>query len=370
MRLRLTFLLLIISLFASCSKFRNQDYTLQEKVGQLILIGFRGLELDENPQFLEQIKTCHPGGIILYDYDVPNSQFQRNIESPQQVQNLVEELQSASHLPLFIAIDQEGGKVVRLKEKMGFQASVSAQYLGDLDQLDSTQYYASAYAKQLKDLGINMNFAPVVDVNVNPNCPIIGKIERSFSADPAIVAKHAAIFINTYRENGIVSSLKHYPGHGSSQNDSHLGFTDVSSTWQEIELEPYKILIDSGLVDMVMTAHVFNEFWDARYPATLSDNMIRKHLRNQLGYQGIVISDDMCMGAIEQNYSLKNSIELALRADVDLFIFSNNGKTYDPDLLPKVTQIIIDLVKEGKVSEERINSSFNRVIQLKNQYRF
>lgn len=370
MRLRLTLFLLIISLFTSCSNFRNSDYTLQEKVGQLILIGFRGLHLQENPEFLKQIKENHPGGIILYDFDVPSGTPLRNIQTPDQVRTLIDELQNASKIPLFIAIDQEGGKVVRLKQKMGFQASVSSQYLGDINDPDSTRFYAEAYAQQLKDLGINMNFAPVVDVNVNPNCPIIGKIERSFSADPDIVAKHASIFINTYREYGIVSSLKHYPGHGSSQNDSHLGFTDVSSTWQEIELEPYKLLIDSGLVDMVMTAHVFNEFWDARYPATLSDNMIRKHLRNQLGYQGIVISDDMCMGAIEQNYSLENSIELALRADVDLFIFSNNSSNYDPQLLPKVTQIIVNLVKEGKISEERINSSFNRVIQLKNQYRF
>jgi len=365
-----TLFLAFLLLNGSCSSSFEKEYSLKEKVGQLILIGFRGYTPENDPEFFRQVKEYHPGGIILYDYDVPLGKAERNIQNPQQLKDLISDIKQDFVIPPFIAIDQEGGKVVRLKQKYGFGKTVSAQYLGNLDNTDSTLFYARSYANELKSLGVNMNFAPVVDVNTNPDCPIIGKIERSFSADPQIVAKHASVFIKANRENGIISSLKHFPGHGSSLNDSHLGFTDVSSTWQELELLPYKILIDSGLVDMVMTAHVFNEFWDARYPATLSDNMINQTLRQQLGFKGIVVSDDMCMGAIDQNYSLKNSIELALRADVDLLVYSNNGKEYDPFLLEKVSAAILELVKEGKITEERINKSFNKIIQLKNQYNF
>lgn len=364
----LALLSLLLLLHSSCSVKDQTNYTLEEKVGQLIMIGFRGNSLNEDPALASQLANYQPGGIILYDYDIPTSQANRNIQNPSQLKSLIQDLKQSTKIPPFIAIDQEGGKVVRLKEKYGFQRTVSAQYLGTLNNLDSSLYYATRYADEMKELGINMNFAPVVDVNVNPDCPIIGKLERSFSADPLVVAQQASIFIKAYQDKGIICSLKHFPGHGSSLNDSHLGYTDVSATWQELELIPYQYLIDSGLVEMVMTAHVFNEFWDARYPATLSDNMIHNTLRQKLGFQGIVVSDDMCMGAIELNYSLKNSIELALQADVDMLVYSNNSKTYDPQMLQKVSETIIELVKEGRISEERIDKSFNKIIQLKNRY--
>ncbi len=361
-------LLLLTVFFLTNSCIKQDEKNLDEKIGQLLMIGFRGQDLSNEPNLKKMLKQIKPGGIILYDYDVPSKSFERNISSPEQLKSLLSSISEIAETPLFIAIDLEGGKVNRLKEAYGFPRTVSAGYLGEINNPDSTRHYAEQYAKTLKSLGINVNFAPVVDVNTNPNCPIIGKMLRSFSSDPDEVRAHSEIFIDMYSEYEIISALKHFPGHGSSEYDSHHGFTDVSATWNKIELIPYRELISSNKVDMVMTAHVFNEFWDARFPATLSDNVIRSYLRKDLGFDGVVVSDDMCMGAIEQNYSLKNSIELALNADVDLLIFSNNGESYDPKLIYHVFEAIKELLKEGRLTEERIDQSYHRIISLKNKF--
>ncbi len=360
-------LMLVASIFFSqCTS--EVSYSLDDKIGQMLLVGFRGSEVEDMKDLLHELKEVQPGGVIFYDYDVPSQTYDRNIESPGQLKKLIHRIDKTLNITPFLAIDHEGGKVNRLKEKYGFPKTVSAGYLGTLDNRDSTRFYAENYAQTLHDLGINMNFAPVVDVNTNPECPVIGQIERSFSASPEKVILHSEIFIDTYSNYGIISALKHFPGHGSSRSDSHLGFTDVSSTWSEVELIPYRELMKRNKVDMVMTAHVFSEFWDARFPATLSDNVIHYYLRQEMGFQGVVISDDMCMGAIQDNYTLKSSLELALKADVDLLIFSNNGKNYQPKLISEVFDTIKELVDEGTISEDRINRSFERIMLLKNKY--
>ncbi|HKL18642.1 MAG TPA: glycoside hydrolase family 3 N-terminal domain-containing protein, partial [Halalkalibaculum sp.] len=190
--------LLIVSflfIFTSCSQGQENEVTLDEKIGQMLKVGFRGLSVDENSPIVEDIRKYHIGGVVLFDYDVPRDTALRNISSPGQVQNLVQDLQRFADIPLIIAIDQEGGRVARLKTRYGFEKSVSAQYLGSLQNADSTRKYAHQTGQTLSELGINTNLAPVVDVNINPENPVIGGIERSFSDDPSVVTRHARLYI-------------------------------------------------------------------------------------------------------------------------------------------------------------------------------
>ncbi len=333
--------------------------SLEEKIGQMIMVGFRGL--DVNSQVIQDIRKRHVGGILLFDYDTPLKKPIRNIKSPSQVRRLTKNLQSyAAETPLLISIDYEGGKVNRLKKKYGFPATVSHQYLGNKNNLAFTRKKATQMAKTLANIGINLNFAPVVDVNTNPNNPIIGKIRRSFSSNPNIVTKHAIEFIKAHRRNKILCALKHFPGHGSSTADSHLGIADVSDTWSQIELEPFKNIIKAGQADSIMTAHVFNKRLDSKWPATLSKSTITGLLRQKLGHTGVVFSDDMQMRAIAHEYGLETAVKKAIEAGVDILVIGNNIGHFDPDIAKKVTKII----KEN-ISEQRIDESYQRILALK-----
>ena len=353
--------------FASCSQNQPAGITLDEKIGQMIKVGFRGLSVDANSEIAKDIRNYHIGGVVLFDYDVPRDTALRNIASPEQVQNLVQELQSVSDTPLIIAIDQEGGRVARLKTKYGFEKSVSAQYLGSLQNADSTRKYARQTGETLSELGINTNLAPVVDLNINTENPVIGGIERSYSADPETVTRQARIYIETLHDYGIITTLKHFPGHGSSKADSHLGVVDVTEYWQEEELVPYRNLIESGTADIVMTAHIFNARLDSTYPATLSQPIITGILRDSLGFEGVVMSDDLQMKAIRTQYGLKETIKMSIEAGVDMLSFANNS-IYDEEIAAKAHRIIKELIDEGTLSEVRIDQSYRRIMQLKRKY--
>ncbi len=337
---------------------------LEQKIGQMLLIGFRGLELRMGNPIIEDIRTRHLGGVVLFDYDVCAQTPVRNIHSPEQVRRLVTSLQNLTSEPLFIGIDQEGGKVNRLKERYGFPPSVSAQYLGELDQLDTTGKHAELTAKTLAGLGINLNFAPAVDLNIYPDNPIIGKVERSFSADPDVVLRHARQWIACHHEQRVLCTLKHFPGHGSSRQDTHLGFVDVTDTWSADELRPYQELLRSGFDDMVMTAHIFNARLDPEFPATLSHKIITGILREQLDYDGVIISDDMQMKAIAEQYTFEKAIQSALEAGVDILTFGNN-LNYNGNIMTHVVTTISQLVKQGTLSEKRIDESYQRIFRLK-----
>jgi beta-N-acetylhexosaminidase len=332
--------------------------SLEEKIGQMIMVGFRGL--DVNSKVIEDIRKRHVGGILLFDYDTPSKNPERNIKSPLQVRRLTKALQSYSDTPLLISIDYEGGKVNRLKKRYGFPSTVSHQYLGNKNNLAFTRQKATQMARTLSDLGINLNFAPVVDVNTNPKNPIIGKIGRSFSSNPNIVTKHAIEFIKAHRRHKILCALKHFPGHGSSAADSHLGIADVSDTWSQIELEPFANIIKAGQADSIMTAHVFNNELDPKWPATLSKSTINGLLRTELGHTGVVFSDDMQMRAIANEYGLETAVKKAIEAGVDILVIGNNIGHFDPDIAKKVTKII----KEN-ISEQRIDESYQRILALK-----
>lgn len=330
------------------------------------MVGFRGMNVADTSHIIRDIETYHLGGVILFDYDVPSSTPVRNIENFGQVRQLTEELQDLADTPLLIAVDQEGGRVARLKPSRGFPETVSAEFLGDLDMADTTRAYANEQTELLNELGFNVNFAPVVDLNTNPDNPVIGSIQRSYGADPVLVTKHASIVIEEHLQRNILPVIKHFPGHGSAWNDSHVGMADVTDTWQEVELEPYRNLTETDYQFAVMTAHVMNSNLDEELPATLSKNVQTGLLRDEIGFEGMLFSDDMQMDAIRSFYGLEFAIEHALNAGVDMLVFGNNS-VYQPDIVPEVVQIIVGLVEQGAVSEERINEAFQRVMNSKRQ---
>ena len=344
-----------------------KEPTLQTMIGQMIMVGTRGMTIDEvSPQFKQQIKDGKIGGVILFDYDVVKKEAHRNIQSPDQVKALIAGLKALTTKPLFMAVDQEGGRVNRLKPKYGFPTSVSAQYLGDLDNVDTTNYYANRTATTLNDLGFNVNFAPAVDVNFNPESPAIGKIERSFSADPAMVIKHAGMLIKAQDGKGIVSTLKHFPGHGSAQADSHYGVTDVTNYWQESELLPFEALgkLDNNVA--IMTAHVVNKNLDPDFPATLSSKIIDGLLRRQLGFKGVVFSDDMQMKAVNSQFGFETLLKNSINAGVNVLVFGNNLE-YDELIPTKAIDLVTKMVEKGEISKDRIIGSYERIQRAKHQ---
>lgn len=340
------------------------EVSLDVKIGQMFMLGFRGLEVDESHPIVRDIRDRHLGAVVLFDYDVALKSPVRNVQSPEQVKALISSLQSFASSPLQIAIDQEGGKICRLKEKFGFPPTVSHQYLGTIDYPAVTRKYANAMAQTLAELGINHNLAPVIDLNVNPDNPVIARYERSFSADPDVVIRNALEFIQSHHEHGVLCTLKHFPGHGSSTADSHLGIVDVSKTWSPVELKPYEEIIRAGQADAIMTAHVFNSQLDPDYPATLSKAVITGILREQLGYDGVVISDDMQMGAIAEEYGFETALQTTIEAGVDVVAIGNN-LAYDENILAQSVDLVKRWIEDGRISEERIDTSYRRIQRMK-----
>ena len=359
--------LLLLALFCLPAHATTKNDSLSVKIGQMLMIGFRGLSLAEAPQIADDIRDRHIGGVVLFDYDVPSRTPSRNISSPEQLASLTGELQKITTIPLLIAIDQEGGKVNRLKPARGFPPSLSAAHLGELNNPDSTRAAALQCARTLKAMHINLNLAPVADLNVNPDNPVIGKLGRSFSADPVVVISNITLTCTTYRDEGIIATLKHFPGHGSSATDTHRDFTDITGSWTEHELEPYQALIVAGYHDPIMTAHVFNGKLDPLYPATLSKAILDGVLRGKLGFKGVIVSDDMQMKAIADHYGLETAIRLAIEAGVDILLFGNNT-SYDAEIASKATTIIRSLLQKKIITEARIDRSYRRIMELKQRY--
>jgi beta-N-acetylhexosaminidase len=343
--------------------------SLETEIGQMLMIGFRGLEVSDDHFIVQDIRERNLGGVVLFDYDAPSGSPVRNIESPTQVQALVAALQAAAlqaaaNTPLLVAIDHEGGILTRLKEERGFPPTLSHQTLGEIDDPAFTHEQAAAMARTLVELGINLNLAPVVDLNVNPDNPIIAKYERSFSADPEVVTRHALAFIEAHHEQGVRCAVKHFPGHGSATGDTHEGWVDVTKTWSWSELLPFAHVVEAGLADAIMTAHVFNADLDADDPATLSRSTIGGLIRGKLAYDSVVISDDMQMGAIADHYGFEAAIQKAIEAGVDILAFANNS-VYEEDVAARAVALILRLVEGGAISEARIAASYRRIMRLK-----
>ncbi|MDO5483821.1 MAG: glycoside hydrolase family 3 N-terminal domain-containing protein, partial [Desulfovibrionaceae bacterium] len=333
--------------------------SLERMVGAMLMLGFRGMELTPDDPFLAEVRSGRVGHVILFDRDMQTG-GERNIRSPEQVRRLTATLREAAPGPIFIAVDQEGGQVRRLKPEKGFMDLPSAQRMGQ-ENLTSTTNIAAELGRELAGLGINVDMAPVADVNVNPFSPAIGQLGRSFNTDPRQVARHVLAFGRELARAGVAPVLKHFPGHGSAKADSHLGLTDISRTWDGgNELLPYAEAFAAGWSGMVMTGHLFHAGLDAQHPATLSKMVVTGLLRQGLGWQGVVISDDMQMQAISDSYGLEESIYLAVEAGVDILLFGNN-LTWDADLPRKAHATLLRLVESGRISPERIRRSWERI---------
>ncbi len=338
--------------------------SLEHKIGQMLMVGFHGTSAPANSQICKDIKKYNVGAVILFDYNPVNKNKPKNISNRSQLKKLTSQLQAcSSDGKLLIAVDQEGGKVQRLKSKYGFYGKFPKA--SDVIKMDQSKIKATytKMSKELKSVGINYDLAPVVDLDINMKNHVIHGLGRSFGKDPKIVAKYASTFIDAMHHYGVLTSIKHFPGHGSSVGDTHKGFVDVTNLWKKIELEPYKLLKNKA--DTVMVAHVFNKNIDAKYPATLSKKTVDGLLRKQLGYKGVVITDDLQMGAISKKYGLKNTLKLAINAGDDILLIGNQMDPKKVKSTKKLVNTIISLVKSGEVKEESINKAYARIQKLK-----
>jgi len=338
--------------------------TLDKKIGQMLMVGFHGTTAHADTQICKDIKKYNVGAVILFDYNPVNKNKPKNIATKKQLTRLTKELQACSaDGKLLIAVDQEGGKVQRLKSKYGFYGKFPKA--SDVIKMDQSQIKSTytKMSKELKSVGINYDLAPVVDLDINMKNHVIHGLGRSFGKNPKTVAKYASIFIDAMHSNGVLTSIKHFPGHGSSVGDTHKGFVDVTNLWKKVELEPYHLLKDKA--DTVMVAHVFNKKLDKKYPASLSYKTITTMLREKLGYQGVVITDDLQMGAISKKYGLRNTLKLAINAGDDILLIGNQLDPKKVKSTKKLVNTIRSLIKTGEVKEERIDKAYTRIQELK-----
>ncbi|GGF88055.1 beta-N-acetylhexosaminidase [Paenibacillus aceti] len=329
------------------------QWTLEQKIGQLFICGFQSLAPDE--QITTLTGKYHVGGVVY---------FRRNIESVQQLAALSRDLQklprSHSDIPLFISIDQEGGMVARLDHD-GISRIPGNMTLGAVDDLRLTYNVAKLAAEEMLALGINMNFAPCVDVNNNPSNPVIGV--RSFGENPQKVAEHGVAATRGYQDQGVSATVKHFPGHGDTAVDTHLGLAVVphdKERLRNIELLPFRRAIEAG-ADAIMTAHViFPAFEPEEIPATLSHRVLTELLREEMNFEGVIVTDCLEMHAISKSCGVAEGAVRAIEAGADLILVSHT-------LTDQVAALeaVREAVLSGRISEDRINESLERVLELK-----
>ncbi len=372
--------LVFIAMFVGVYHFSSPS--VEVMAGQMIMTGFHGDGTNLNDEnfnaIQEQIIRGQIGGVILFDVDISGllatgmdmteakkQIFSSNIKNPEQIKKLTQQLQSIAPKKLFIAIDQEGGEIQRLKPEHGFAPIPSHK---ELAMGDVKATYETAYdlGQRLSKLGINVDFAPLLDVDVNPESPAIGAKNRSFSPDPEIVTEFANAFASGLADAKIIYSYKHFPGHGSAGTDTHAGLTDITNTYQDYELTPWKKLLKkSSPFATVMVAHVINNKFDT-LPVSLSKKTIQ--MIRDMGFNGVIVSDDMDMGAIANEYGIEKSIEMAINAGNDILVFGNN-LTFDKNRGRDVNETIVKLVKNGKIKKSRIKESYRRIMKLKAKVR-
>ena len=332
------------------------------KIAGMLVVGFKGLTVDEAPWIKAAIRDGGLGGVILFDRHRAGTK-PRNVASPGQVAALSAELAAlAPDRELIVAIDQEGGLVTRLSTKYGFPALASEASIGEQGDAAVTAW-AQGLASTLADAGINLDLAPVVDLDINPDNPAIGALDRAFSADPAVVANDAAIEIDELRKRGVRSALKHFPGIGSATANTDFGVADVTATWSDVELEPYRRLLALDSIDAVMVGHVVNGQLDPNAPASLSKATVTGVLREQLGFDGPVVTDDLQAGAITDAFGADDAILLAIDAGCDLLLLANQ-QVYDTAIVGHVIDLVVRAVGEGRISEGRIDESLARIARL------
>ena len=336
--------------------------TLRQKIAAMLVVGFKGLTVDEAPWIGTAIADAGLGGVILFDRHRASTK-PRNVASPEQVAALTGELRAlAGDRDLIIAIDQEGGLVTRLSPRYGFPALASEAEIGEQGD-DAVGAWAAGLATTLGTAGITLDLAPVVDLNVNADNPAIGALDRAFSAEPEVVGRDAAIEIDALRARGVRSALKHFPGIGSATANTDFGVADVTETWSDVELVPYRHLIALDSVDAVMVGHVVNGQLDPSAPASLSSATVTGLLRQQLGFDGPVVTDDLQAGAITDAFGADDAILLAIEAGCDLLLLANQ-QVYDTAIVGHVIDLVERAVTAGRITEARIDESLTRIGRL------
>lgn len=318
------------------------------------MAGLKGTSIDKDAADL--IRNHHVGGFIL---------FGRNFENPDQLAGFINDLQALAlsqpnGVPLFISVDQEGGRVARLKEP--FTEYPCAAVLGIAKSEALAYKFGGALAEELTAVGVNMDFAPVLDVNSNPANPVIG--DRAFSADPEWVARLGGAFIRAFNDKGILPVGKHFPGHGDTSQDSHLDLPRVNrdaQSLEKIELLPFRRVLEKGL-DAIMTAHVVYPDWDAKYPATFSEFILGDILRKKFRFDGVVISDDLEMKAIDDHFPFESIPALGIQAGLDVFLVC-----HDTDKIRTLHDLMIQGTERGDISKARIDQSSRRIAKIKNR---
>ncbi len=328
------------------------EMTIEEKIGQLIMVGFEGTQANEAIE--NHIRERHVGGVVL---------FSRNIQSPQQTAELTNQLQrlartTAHQIPLFIGIDQEGGWVIRLKE--GATVLPGNMALGATDSTELAARAGEITAAELAAVGVNLNFAPVVDVNNNPQNPVIGR--RSFGESPELVSRLGVAYIRGLQRHGVLATAKHFPGHGDTTIDSHFDLPTVSHDLEHIhalELHPFRAAIEAD-VAAIMTAHIIYPALDADRPATLSPTILTDLLRKELGFDGLLITDDMEMKAIDDRYRSGEAAVMAIEAGADIVMV-----LWSPTKQLEALDALLTAVKSGRISQARLNQSVERILKSK-----
>ncbi|HYE09929.1 MAG TPA: beta-N-acetylhexosaminidase [Patescibacteria group bacterium] len=330
-----------------------KEMTLDEKIGQMIIAGIDGYEMNENEKGL--IQNYHIGGFIL---------FGRNIESPEQLcelNNSIKIANSASKIPLILSVDEEGGRISRIPKVIKNLPTNKA--IGKINNEEFSYEIGLLLAEKVKAFGFNMNFAPVLDINSNPKNPVIG--DRAFGSKVEVVSDLGVQTMMGIKFRGVVPVVKHFPGHGDTSVDSHVGLPSVDHDLERLksfELIPFEKAINNG-AESVMVAHILLPKIDADNPASLSSAVITDILRKQLNFEGVVITDDMTMGAITKNYDLAAAAVQAVKAGNDIILVAHK---YENSLA--VVKSLKEAVQTGDISEQRIDQSVYRILKLKQSY--
>lgn len=317
-----------------------------EKLGQMVMIGIQGTKVDDDSLYM--LNQYHMGGVILFD---------RNMDSPEQVKQLTSDLQAQSNekVPLFIGIDEEGGDVVRMAEKL--TPPPSQKEIGATGDIEQAKTWAIKTAKSLKDMGINVNFAPVADVGSND--------KRSYSTDTNTVIDFVRAATKGYQQENIIYSLKHFPGIGKGKVDSHVDSSNIDVVKEVLMTEdilPFKTIIDENEPNdyFILVSHLKYPALDKEYPASLSSKIMTDLLRNKLGYKGIIITDDMEMGAVANHNDFRSIGVKAVKAGADIVLVCHEYKHQQEVYLG-----LLDAVNSGEISQERIDESVKRIIKVK-----
>lgn len=330
--------------------------TLDEMIGQMIIVGYHGNSIDSKgfKTVLNQIENNQISGVILFEHNIKDKKSLN--EMTKQIKN-----SKAKYKP-FISIDQEGGYVQRMNKKNGFKDFPTFYAVSKMSKKNASKIYKDM-ASDLYKSNFNLNFTPCVDLSLNKDS-IISKKERSFSNEAQKVVQYSKIVIGEHQKKGIITTLKHFPGHGSAIGDTHLGFVDASKDWKKDEIKPYISLLKYNPNQMVMVAHTFNNHFDNKFPSSLSKKTVNDYLRTKIGFEGVVITDDLDMLAIKNNYTLEETVINAINAGVDILLFCN-FKEENPNLPSEIHNIIVNAIKQGKINEKDIVLSYNRIIKLK-----